>query len=63
MIEIIPHTIGTWIFPLKCGFGIGYDIGRTYQPIWVSVSVLDLNQSSIFVRTLSENNKWCYLFI
>ena len=34
MIEKIPHTI----FPLKCGFGIGYGIGRNYQPIWVSVS-------------------------
>ena len=34
MIEIIPHTIGNWIFPLKCGFGIGYDIGRMYQPIF-----------------------------
>ena len=25
------------ILPLKCGFGIGYGIGRRYRPIWVSV--------------------------
>ena len=43
MIEKIPHTIGNWIFPLKCGFGIGYSIGRMYQPIWVLVLVSDLN--------------------
>jgi hypothetical protein len=24
MIEIIPHTIGSYIFPMKCGFGIIY---------------------------------------
>jgi hypothetical protein len=33
MIEKIPYTIGNYIFPLKCGFGIGYGIGRKYQPI------------------------------
>ena len=52
----IPHTIANWIFPLKCGFGIsfgiGYGISRKYQPIWVSVSVSDLNQNSGFGRTL-----------
>ena len=31
---------------------IGYSISRKYRPIWVSVSVLDLNQNSGFVRTL-----------
>ena len=50
MIEKIPHTIGNQIFPLKCGFGIGYGIGRKYQPIWVLVS--DRNQNSGFGRTL-----------
>ena len=47
MIEKVPHTIGNMIFPLKCGFGIGYGISQKYQPIWVSVS-LDLNQNSGF---------------
>ena len=51
-IEKIPHTIGNYIFPLKCGFGIGYGIGRKYRPIWVSVWVLDLNQNSGFGRIL-----------
>ena len=37
-----------------CGFGIGYGIGRKYQPIWVLVSVLDLNQNSGFGRTLEH---------
>jgi hypothetical protein len=37
------------IFPLKCSFGIGCGIGRSYQPMWVSVS--DLNQNSGFART------------
>ena len=41
MIEKMPHTIG-----------IGYSIGQKYQPIWVSVSVSDLNQNSGFGRTL-----------
>ena len=54
MIEKIPHTIGNQIFPLKCGFGIGYGIGRKYQPIQVSVSVSDLNQNSGFGRTLGQ---------
>ena len=53
MIEKIPHTIGNQIFPLKCGFGIGYGIGRNYQPIWVSVSVLDRNQNSGYGCTLT----------
>ena len=36
---------------LKYGsFGIGYGIGRKYQPIWVSV--VDLNQISGFGRSL-----------
>ena len=50
MIEKIPHTIGNQIFPLKSGFG--YGIGRKYRPIWVSVSVSDLNQNRGFGRTL-----------
>ena len=54
MIEKLPHTIGNQIFPLKCGFGIGYGIGRNYQPIWVSVSVSDRNQNSGFGRTLCQ---------
>ena len=37
---------------LKCGFSIGYGIGRKYQPILVSVSVL--NQNSGFGRTLAQ---------
>ena len=53
MMETIPHTISNYIFPLNCGFGIGfgigfgssYGIGRKYPPIWVSVSVSDLNQN------------------
>ena len=57
MIEKTPHTIGNLIFPLKCGFGIGYGIGRKYQPIWVSVSVSDGNQNSGFGRTLLETQK------
>ena len=48
MIEIIPHTIGNWNFPLKFGFGVGYSIERKYRPIWVSVLVLHLNQNSGF---------------
>ena len=44
----IPHKI----FPLKCSFVISYGVGRNYRPIWVSVSVLDLNQNSGFGRTL-----------
>ena len=40
---------------MKCGFGIGYGIGRNkYQPTWVSVSVLDRNQNSGFGRTLQR---------
>ena len=52
MMEEIPHAISNQILPLKCGFGIGYGIGRKYNPIWVSVSVSDLNQNSGFGRTL-----------
>ena len=54
MIEKIPHTIGNYIFPLKCGFGIGYGIGKNYQPFWVSVSAQ--NQNSGFGRTLLQIN-------
>ena len=46
------YLIGIQIFSLKCGFGIGYGIGRKYWPIWVSVSVSDLNQNSGVGRTL-----------
>jgi hypothetical protein len=28
-----PILLVTRFFPLKCGFGIGYAIGRKYQPI------------------------------
>ena len=38
------------VFPLKCGFSIGYGIGRKYRPMWVSVS--DLNQNGDFGHTL-----------
>jgi hypothetical protein len=46
------------IFPLKYSFGIGYSIGRKYQPMWVSVS--DLHQNSGFGRTLpySKSSQW-----
>ena len=50
MMEEMPDTIVNYILPLKCGFG--YGIGQKYQPVWVSVSVLDLNQNSGFSRTL-----------
>ena len=46
MMEKIPNTIVNYILSLKCGFGIGYGIGQKYQPIWVSVSVSDLNQNT-----------------
>ena len=52
----IPRTIGNQILPLKYGFGIGYGIGQKYQPIWVWISVLDLNQNSSFGRTLHSCN-------
>ena len=52
MMEKIPHIIGKWILPLRCGLGICYSIGRKYRPMWVSVTVLDLNQNSGFGRTL-----------
>ena len=35
---------------MKCLFSTGYDIGRKYQPIWVSVLVLDWKQNSVFRR-------------
>jgi hypothetical protein len=54
MMKKIPCTIGNQIFSLKCGFSDGYGIGRKYWPIWVSVSVLDLNQNSGFGHTLTE---------
>jgi hypothetical protein len=54
MMETIPHIISNYILPLKCGFGIGYSIGRKYPPILVSVSVSDLNQNFGFGRTLLE---------
>ena len=52
MMEKILDTIVTYILPLKYGFGIGYGIGQKYPPIWVSVSVSDLNQNSGFGPTL-----------
>ena len=54
MMKRISHTIGNQILSLKCGFS--YGIGRTYRPIWVSVSVLELNQNIGFGRTLRK--KW-----
>ena len=45
----MPHEI----FPLKFSFSIGYGIGPKYLPIWVLVSVLNLNQNSGFIRTLN----------
>ena len=56
----IPHTIGTLIFPLICGFGIGYSIGQKYRPIWASV--LDLYQNSVFGRTLIHRETRHQLF-
>ena len=60
MMEKIRHAIGNQILPLKCSLGIGYGIGRKYLPIWVLVSVLDLNQNSVFGRTLGKS-KFGYL--
>ena len=37
-----------------CGFGIGFGIGRKYQPITVSVSVSGRNQNSGFGRSLVQ---------
>ena len=51
-IEKIPHTT----FHLKCGFGIGYGMGWKCRPIWISVSVSNLNQSSGFGRTLCNSH-------
>jgi hypothetical protein len=36
------------------GFGMGYGIVRKYWPLWVLVSVLNLNQSSGFGRSLGK---------
>ena len=58
MIEKIPHNIGNQILFLKCGFSISYGIGQKYQPILVSVSVLDLNQNSGFGRTLEPYSEF-----
>ena len=41
---------------MKCGFSIGYFISRKYLPIWVSVSVSDLNQNSGLGCTLLYTN-------
>ena len=44
---------------------MSYGIGREYLPIWVSVSVLGLNQNSGFGRTLfswSNYRFWYYKF-
>ena len=46
------EKIGNWIFHLKSDFGISYGISPKYRPIWVSVSVSDLNQNSCFGCTL-----------
>ena len=48
------------ILPLNYGFGIDYGIGQKYLPIWVSVSVSDLNQNSGFGRTLIHSPYHCY---
>ena len=65
MFEKIPHTIDNKIFPLKCGidygicfgisYGIGYSFSWKYRPIWVLVSVSDLNHNSGFSRTLGNS--------
>ena len=44
------------LYSLKCGFGIGYGIGRKYWTNWVSVLVSDLNQNRGFGRTLFFND-------
>ena len=49
--------MGNLILPLKCGFGIGYSISQKYRSIWVSVSLLDLNQNSGFGRISRMENK------
>ena len=41
---------------MKCGFSVGYGIIWKYWPLWISVSVLDLNQNSGFSRTLLFSN-------
>ena len=50
MMEKIPYSVGNYILPLKCNFGISYGIGQKYLPIWVSVS--DLKQDSDFSSKL-----------
>ena len=54
MMKKIPPSISNYILYLKCGFGIGYGIGRKYWPMWVLVSVSDLNQNGLG-RTLVDN--------
>ena len=57
----ISWYIGNLILPLKCSFSIGYSIGRKYLPIWISVSVLDLNQSKGFGHTVSTTKSDNYV--
>ena len=52
MMEKIPHTIDKYTFCWKYGFGIGYGTGQKYPPIWVAVSVSNLDQNRGFGRTL-----------
>ena len=56
MMEKIPLDIGNYILFLNCGFVIDSNISGKYQPIWVSVLILDLNQNSGFDRTLCGTN-------
>ena len=42
----------TRFLPLKCGFWLITVFAQKYQPFWLSVSVLDLNQNSGFGHTL-----------
>ena len=39
-------TIGNYILSLKFGFAMGYGIRWKYRPIWLLVSVSDLNENS-----------------
>ena len=49
---MMEKTLMLSVTRLKFSFGIDYGIGQKYLPIWVSVSVSDLNQNSGFGRTL-----------